>query len=299
MGFTMNILIGGGTGFVGSALAAYLLAANHRVTIKTRRADISDDRIKYINQFDQVSPDEKFDVVINFAGEPIANKRWTAQQKQELLRSRLDSTQEFIDYFREPECRPSLFISGSAIGFYGIGSGDEDIDETCSGDGSFSSRLCASWEACALQAESLGVRTCLLRTGIVLGRNGGALAKMLPPFKLGLGGRVGTGEQWMPWIHLDDLIGIIDYCMHHEAISGPVNGTAPEPVRNKTFVKLLRKALGRPAVLPLPAFVIKLLMGDMGEELLLAGKKVLPSKMEKTDFHFRYRRLEMALSDIL
>ncbi len=169
----MNILIGGGTGFVGSALAAHLLAANQRVTIKTRRTDIDGERIKYINRFDQVSPGETFDVVINLAGEPIASKRWTEQQKQERLRSRLEATQEFIDYFQEPEHRPSLFISGSAIGFYGVGSGDEVIDETCSGDDSFSNRL------------------------------------------------------------------------------------------------------------------------------LLAGKKVLPSKMEKTDFQFKYRRLEEALSDIL
>jgi uncharacterized protein (TIGR01777 family) len=295
----MNILIGGGTGFVGSALSSYLLEKHHSVTIKTRRTDVHDNRIRYINELEEAGPGEAFDVVINLAGEPIADKRWTARQRKELLRSRLDSTQEFINYFGKPENRPAVFISGSAIGFYGVGSGDEAIDENCAGDNSFSSELCKQWEACALQAESLGIRTCLLRTGIVLGRNGGALAKMLPPFRLGLGGRVGTGEQWMPWIHLDDLVGMINYCMHHEAISGPVNGTAPEPVRNKTFVKALGKALGRPAILPLPAFVINLLMGDMGKELLLAGKKVLPSKMEKTDFQFKYRRLEEALSDIL
>jgi uncharacterized protein (TIGR01777 family) len=237
--------------------------------------------------------------VINLAGEPIANKRWSKSQRRKILESRINTTQEIIEFFRSSKNKPELFISSSAIGYYGAGSSNVGVDEGCSGDDSFSSKLCVRWEECAMQAELLGIRTCLLRTGVVLGKNGGALQKMLPPFKLGLGGKIGTGKQWMSWIHLDDLIGIIDYCIKHGNLNGPINSTAPNPITNSLFTEVLGKSLGRPTMFHIPSIVIKLLMGEMGKELLLAGNKVLPLKIENAGFQFKYEHIEKALSDIL
>lgn len=295
----MNFLISGGTGFIGSSLCSHLLKEGHNIVVKTRHPELIDGNMKGFEKMTQLSADERFDVVINLTGEPIANKRWSKSQKQKIVRSRLDTTEELIAFFRNVKHKPALFISGSAIGYYGVGSTNEIVDEDCSGDDSFSSSLCARWEKCALQAESLGIRTCLLRTGIVLGKNGGALKKMLPPFKLGLGGKIGTGKQWMSWIHMDDLIGIIDFCINQKNLKGAINCTAPYPVTNMLFTEALGKSLKRPTMFHMPAIMIKLLMGEMGKELLLAGKKVLPSKVQKAGFQFKYEHIEKALSDIL
>lgn len=299
----MNILITGGTGFIGRALCQYLLINNHDVVVKTRRPEIRIEGIRTIKQLSELTHDDLFDVVINLAGEPIADKRWSEDQKNTILQSRIETTEELISYFNKANKKPSLLISGSAIGFYGVdsklGADNDGIREDHLGDESFSSRLCQQWEESALQAEQLGIRTCLLRTGIVLGGHGGALGKMILPFKLGLGGRVGSGKQWMPWIHLDDLIGIIGYCITQTQLSGPINGTAPNPVTNKVFTKALGKALNRPTILAMPAWVIKLTLGEMGEELLLAGKKVLPYKAQQAGYQFKYDNIDSALSDIL
>lgn len=305
----MNFLICGGTGFIGSALCTHLLKNNNTIVIKTRHPEKVDGSMRGIDRLNDLDPKEVFDVVVNLTGEPIANKRWSASQKKKIIDSRLHTTEEIIDFLKHTKQKPKLFVSGSAIGFYGIdsstGSENEAIAEDVTlggnnlGDDSFSSRLCKQWEASALQAESLGIRTCLLRTGIVLGKGGGALAKMTLPFKLGLGGKIGSGKQWMPWIHLDDLIGIIDYCISEESINGPINGTAPNPVTNAEFTIALGRAVKRPTILPMPACVVKLLMGEMGEELLLAGKKVLPMKAQQAGYQFKYEYLESALADIV
>jgi len=295
----MNILITGGTGFIGSELCSHLLTKRHTLVVKSRHPEVVKGNMRGISSLNQLTAEESFDAVINLAGEPIADKRWSIAQKKRISQSRLNTTQELIEYFNAAAHKPSLFISGSAIGYYGVGSTDEAVDETGSGDDSFSSSLCAEWEASALQAESLGIRTCLLRTGIVLGKDGGALKKMIMPFKLGLGGRMGSGRQWMSWIHLQDLIGIIDYCINHETITGPINGTAPYPVTNAAFTEALGKALHRPTLLRMPAEIVRLLMGEMGMELLLAGKFVLPAKIEKAKFKFKYEHLDEAFSDIL
>jgi uncharacterized protein (TIGR01777 family) len=295
----MNILISGGTGFIGSELCAHLLTEGHTLVVKTRHPELVKRQVKAISSLSQLAADESFDVVINLAGEPIADKRWTRAQKKRISESRLMATQELIEHCATATHKPELFISGSAIGYYGVGSTEGSVDEASSGDDSFSSKLCSEWEACALQAESLGIRTCLLRTGIVLGKNGGALQKMVLPFKLGLGGKIGSGTQWMSWIHLQDLIAIIDYCINHDTLSGPINGTAPYPATNAAFTVALGKAMHRPTPFSMPAKVVELLMGEMGKELLLAGKLVLPAKIEKTTFKFQYERLDEALADIL
>ena len=192
-----------------------------------------------------------------------------------------------------------MLISGSAIGYYGIDKTDNAIEEKDNGDNSFSSELCQKWEDVALKAEKLGIRTCLLRTGIVLGKNGGALNKMLPLFKMYLGGRIGNGKQWMSWIHINDLIGIILYCINHDNLKGAVNGTSPNPVTNQVFTKTLGMILKRPTIFPMPVLAVKLLMGKMGEELLLAGKKIRPKKALDAGYIFKYKTLEEALINVV
>lgn len=297
----MNILIAGGTGFVGSKLCAQLLADDkkHYIVVLTRQPEKVTGDIVGVSDLTQINNEVSFDVVVNLTGEPIANKRWSNQQKQRIISSRVETTQKLIEYFKTSKNKPSLFISGSAIGFYGVGVSNKNMTEEALGDNSFSSQLCQKWEAVALKAEALGIRTCRLRTGIVLGKGGGALQKMLPPFKLGLGGKIGHGNQWMPWIHIDDLVGIIRYCIDHEEINGAVNGTAPNPVTNIVFTKTLGNVLNRLTLMPMPAIVVKLMMGQMGEELLLSGKKVVPKKITQQGYIFKYPKLEDALLNVV
>ncbi len=295
----MNILITGGTGFIGSALCSRLLESKHNIFVLSRHPEVIKEPITGVSSLEQLKSDIVFDVVINLAGEPIADKRWSTRQKQRILSSRIETTQKLIAYLKTLKQKPELFISGSAIGYYGISKTNDIVDETAQGDTSFASQLCQQWEAAALHAQALGIRTCLLRTGIVLGKGGGALKKMLPPFKIGLGGKIGQGTQWMPWIHIDDLVGIILYCIDNNNVSGAINGASPNPVTNQIFTKTFGKVLKRPAILPMPALVIKLLMGQMGGELLLAGKKVLPVKIMDAGYKFKYDKLEQALLDIV
>lgn len=296
----MNILITGGTGFIGSALCSRLLEEeNNKIVVLSRHPEKIKPPIQAITNLSDLKDSDIFDVVINLAGEPIANKRWNDKQKQKIFNSRIDMTEKLISYFETLESKPKLLISGSAIGYYGVDKTEHVIDEKEQGDNSFSSELCQKWEAVALKAEKLGIRTCLLRTGIVLGKNGGALSKMLLPFKICLGGRIGHGKQWMSWIHIDDLIGIILYCISHNNLTGAINGTAPKPVTNQMFTKTLALLLKRPTLLPMPAIVVKLLMGQMGEELLLAGKKIVPKKALDAGYTFKYKTLEEALLNVV
>ena len=295
----MNILITGGTGFIGSALCSRLLEENNKIVVLSRHPEKIKSPIKAIADLNDLKNSDIFDVVINLSGEPIANKRWSDKQKHQIFSSRIDITEKLISYFEKSENKPKLFISGSAIGYYGIDKTDNVIEEKEKGDNSFSSELCQKWEAVALKAEKLGIRTCLLRTGIVLGENGGALSKMLLPFKMCLGGRIGHGKQWMSWIHIDDLIGIILYCINNDNLKGAVNGTSPNPVTNQVFTKTLGVALKRPTIFPMPAIVVKLLMGQMGEELLLAGKKIVPKKALDAGYTFKYKILEEALINVV
>ncbi|MDC9728015.1 MAG: TIGR01777 family oxidoreductase [Methyloprofundus sp.] len=295
----MNILITGGTGFIGSALCSRLLKEEHKIVVLSRHPEKIKPPIKAITDLNDLKASDVFDVVVNLAGEPIANKRWSDKQKQKIFSSRIDITEKLIATFSTLENKPKLLISGSAIGYYGIDKTDHVIEEKDQGDNSFSSELCQKWEAVALKAEPLGIRTCLLRTGIVLGKNGGALSKMLLPFKLGLGGRIAHGKQWMSWIHIDDLVGIILYCINHDNLNRAVNGTSPKPVTNQVFTKTLGMLLKRPTLLPMPAMLIKLLMGQMGEELLLAGKEIVPKKALDAGYTFKYKTLEEALINIV
>lgn len=297
-----SILVTGGSGFIGSRLVPVLIGDGYEVTVLTRNADKTAEHfngsVTAITQLDNLSNTDGFDIVINLAGQGITDRRWTASVKKQLRDSRIATTRNLISFLRTAERKPALLISGSAIGYYGD-QGDAIIDEHVSSGSGFSSKLCSDWEHEAAQAEELGIRTCYLRTGIVLGNNGGALSKMLPAFKLGLGGPMGDGRQWMSWIHIDDLAGIVMHLIKHDDISGAVNGTAPCPVTNKVFSSTLGSVLNRPAVLPMPAFVLKMMLGEMAQELLLSGQRVMPEKILAAGYDFQYAEIENALRDVV
>ncbi|RVU86107.1 TIGR01777 family protein [Leucothrix sargassi] len=299
---TKTCLITGGSGFIGSKLIPTLLEKGYQITVLSRNAPKTkqqfDNQVETITRIGSISGKQHFDVVINLAGQGIADKKWSERVRKQLRESRLATTKDLITYFERATVKPSVFISGSAIGFYGLKS-DEELNESSTGDKSFSSRLCKDWEAAAGKAEALGIRTCYLRTGVVLDKNGGALTRMLPPFKLGLGGPIGSGKQYMSWIHRDDIVGIIHHIIEDNTLAGPVNGTAPEPVTSKAFATTLGKTLKRPAFMPLPGFVVKFLMGDMGKELLLSGQRVIPEKALTSGYTFKYPALDDALNVIL
>jgi uncharacterized protein (TIGR01777 family) len=297
-----RLLITGGSGFIGSRLVPVLSGQGYAVTVLTRYPERTAQQFNHavstISRLDSLEATATFDVVINLAGQGIADKRWSRVVKEQLRESRLTITKNLINYLQSIENKPELLISGSAIGYYG-GQGEDPVDEKTSCGSGFSSKLCVDWEREAQRAEALGVRTCYLRTGIVLGKNGGALSKMLPAFRLGLGGRMGTGRQWMSWVHIDDLIGMILCLIHNKTIQGAVNGTAPNPVTNKTFSSTLARALKRPAFIPMPAFVLKLMLGEMAQELLLSGQRVMPKKMLDAGYDFQYTELESALREVM
>jgi len=306
-------LITGGSGFIGTQLVQQLLKRDQQVTVLTRNSvktaklfsDLMPDdpnKVITINDLDSLNPEITFDVVINLAGQGIADKRWTDTVKQQLIDSRVKTTQALCEYLKNAIIKPDVFISASALGFYGLGLDSDysaSVDESGQTDDSFSSQLCIAWEKEAQSIEDLGIRTCYLRTGIVLGKNGGALAKMLPPFKYGLGGQMGDGKQWMPWIHQQDLINIILFLVKNKKISGAVNGTAPNPVTNKELTKILGSVLKRPTLIPMPKFLLKLMLGEMAEELLLSGRRVIPKKVLDAGYKFRFSQLENALIDII
>lgn len=292
----MNILITGGTGLIGSALARRW-QAEHNVWILSRTARQSaSSNLTYITSLQQIDCNQ-LDAVVNLAGEPIANKRWSQHQKNRICQSRWHLTEELSQLIRLAQQPPKLLISGSAIGFYGRQDNQEITEDYQAFFPEFSHDICARWENLAMQASSPNTRVCLLRTGIVLADTGGALKKMLPPFKLGLGGVIGSGEQYMSWIHLDDMVALIDFVLQHDELHGPINAVAPKAVTNKAFTQELAKRVKRPALLPMPAFLAKLLFGEMSE-ILLYGQRVVPQKLQDAGFHFRYPQLAAALASL-
>jgi len=299
-----HFLVTGGTGFVGKPLCTALLSAGHSVTLLTRdtgkASGLFTGNIRFITSLDALADDARFDSVINLAGEPIS-QRWTAGARTSIIESRTGTTKALLAFFNRAQHKPNSFISGSAIGIYGTDETTaftEDTPASLDPLGAFPREVCAQWEAEARKAALLGIRTCLLRTGVVLETDGGALAQMLFPFDFGMGGAVGSGKQWFSWIHRDDLIRLIIHLVNDTSLEGAVNATAPTPVTNKVFSKSLGKAMQRPALLPLPAFQVKLLFGQMGQALLLAGQKVVPKKATESGFTFRHPTLDEALRAI-
>lgn len=292
----MRILLTGATGLIGSALVG-LWQQYHQITVLTRsvpKAQLQlDSGLIVVTSLSQVDFNQ-IDVVVNLAGEPIANKRWTESQKERICQSRWQLTEQLVGFIQQATTPPHTLINASAVGFYGRQSG-ESIDESYqSYYPEFSHDICARWENLANRAKSAATRVCIVRIGIVLAPKGGALAKMLPPFKLGLGGRIGDGEQYMSWIHLDDLTAAFDFLLTHPELEGVFNGTSPMAVPNKQWTKLLAERLGRPALLPMPALVVKLLFGEMSD-LLLFGQNVYPKRLLDAGFQFKYNQLRAAL----
>ena len=295
------VLVTGGTGLVGRRLVAALAAGGHEVTVLTRdRANAASlpAPLRIITSLDQVADDARIDAIINLAGEPIADGLWTSVKRRRILRSRLTMTRDVVRMIARMDTRPEVLISGSAIGWYGLRD-DEALDETAGGRACFSRTLCERWEAWAMQAAKLGVRVVTLRTGLVLAAEGGMLSRMLTPFEFGLGGPFGAGRHWMSWIHRDDLVRLIVHAIATPDLTGPLNATAPEPVRNRDFAAALARALGRWAILPAPAWPLRAALGDFAEELLLSGQRVLPRAALASGFRFDYPRIDGALGVIV
>ena len=300
----MRVLITGGSGFVGQRLCEKLLAQGHDVQVvsrypdRTRKklpqaCDVRDSALGYMD-----SPPE---AIVNLAGEPIAGKRWSEAQKNRLVESRVKATHQLVTLCEQlmtsGQPVPKVMVSGSAMGYYGD-QGKRMVTEETAPQDEFAHRLCARWETAAEPVKALGVRLAILRTGLVLDADGGTLEKMLPPFKLGLGGRFGRGEQYMPWVHRDDLVAAIMFLLEEDELNGVFNASAPHPVTNAEFAKALARKLHRPAIFPVPAFVLKAGLGEMSR-LLLTGAGMRPARLEKAGFEFQYPTLDKALSAIL
>jgi len=297
----MKILITGGTGFIGQTLCHRLLDLDHELIVLSRRPEqvskLCGDAVAAISNLDDLPTDESIGAIINLSGEGIADARWTRRRKQKLLDSRIDITEQLIAYVAKAKHKLSIMISGSAVGYYG-NNYDTEHDEITDNPDDFAQQLCKKWEAAAEPVKDHGVRLCILRTGLVIGKDGGFVKRMLLPFKLGLGGRLGDGNQWMSWIHKDDLIAIIEMLLTSPDLEGNFNATAPEPVTNAEFSLCLAKNLNRPAIFPVPAIVLKLLLGEMSE-LLLGGQKVIPENLMEQNFRFQFESLDSALKAIL
>lgn len=292
--FKAKILIAGSSGLIGSALVPFLQKHGFEVGRLLRQPqdlhpywDIKQ-RSLHLQTF--TAPD----VIINLAGVNIADRRWTKAYKQQLINSRIDSTELLAQHFSKVSPPPKLFINASAIGYYGD-RGGQKLDESSPAGKDFVSQLASQWEKSSQTITQAGTRLVNLRTGLVLSKNGGALAKMLPPFKVGLGGKIGSGQQIMSWIDLDDMLNAILFIINNPQIQGPVNMVSPNPVTNQTFTQVLAKQLKRPCLLPLPAFLIKLLFAEMGKELLLSSTCVIPRKLIDAGFSFKYATLEKSL----
>src|SRR5215472_16362707 len=301
----MKILVTGSTGLVGTALVGALAREGHTVCRLLRPESVV-----------ASGANEGFDVawnpatgelggaavgadaVVNLAGASIAGGRWTEKRKELLRTSRIDTTRALVNALAKMSARPRVLVSASAIGIYGNRS-DEQLTEDSNPGTDFLAGLARAWEAEAMKAETLGIRVVLARFGIILAKHGGALAKMLLPFKLGAGGRLGSGKQWMSWITLEDVVEVLRFALENTAVRGAVNVVAPQPVQNAEFTKVLAKALHRPAFFPAPAFALRLALGEMADALLLSSQRVKPQAMEKLGYRFLHTDLSSALKAVL
>ncbi|KUJ00243.1 TIGR01777 family oxidoreductase [Vibrio sp. MEBiC08052] len=302
----MKILITGGSGLIGKELIKQLITHEHEIVVLTRSEKQTREKLNHLNHYplelitslDNLHDLNHFDAVINLAGEPIANRRWTDAQKQAICQSRWQITEKLVELIHASSSPPSVFISGSAVGFYGDQQ-DHPIDESLQVQShEFSHSVCVTWENIAKKAESENTRVCLLRTGVVLSSDGGALQKMLLPYRFGCGGPIGSGNQYLPWIHIHDMVQGILFLLATTYAHGPFNLCAPHPVPNKIFSKTLAKTLHRPHVMSVPAWAIRLLMGESAA-LLLDSTRAKPKKLTELGFKFQYSHLEPALKQVL
>ncbi len=302
----MRIIVTGGSGFIGAAMLERLVSENHTVTLLSRNPVQARRNVNFAVEIVQWDGEKQgawsskidgSDAILNFAGEPIAGKRWTESQKRKITESRINATRAIVTAVREARKKPSVLVNASAVGYYGPVEEGEVTEARGQGSG-FLSEVCSSWEGEARAAESLGVRVAMLRIGIVLGDGGGALEKMMLPFKLFAGGAIGSGKQWFPWIHRDDVVGAALFAIGSPGLYGPINLAAPEIVRMGEFCTVLGKIMNRPCWAPVPDVVLKIVLGEMSE-MLLTGQKVVAEKLLKHGFRFKHSGLVPALESIL
>ena len=297
----MHVLVTGGSGFIGGALCRRLLAGGHAVSVLTRERQRTEQlfqgKVAAIESLDELPRETAPEAIVNLAGLSLGSGRWTERLKQEFIASRVGVTRQVISYIARTDRKPGILISGSAVGYYGA-RGDEELGEDAPPGNEYQSHLCKAWEAEALKAAQHGVRVCISRTGVVLGKGGGALSSLVSQFRLGLGGYVGSGRQWMSWVHIDDLVGIMLHLMADESLAGAFNSTAPNPETNRDFARKLAAALHRPALVWAPDWLLRLMVGEMAH-LYVTGQKVLPSRLLESGYRFKFPELRAALADIL
>jgi hypothetical protein len=298
----MNITVTGASGFIGNHLIQELLGAGHSIHALGRKRSARLPQAVRFSEWPSTEsepPPEALasaGAIVYLAGESVA-QRWTPEVKQRIRGSRVDGTLNLVNALAKQSRRPQVLVCASAIGYYGS-RGDEVLTETSAPGSDFLAQVVIDWEQAARQAEALGIRVAPLRFGVVLGKDGGALAKMLPPFRLGLGGRLASGQQWMSWIHVDDVIALIRFSLDNSAARGPMNATSPHPVRNAEFTNELAAALHRPAIFPVPKLALKTLFGEMAE-VILGSQRVLPKAAQSAGFQFQYPELRPALLRLL
>ncbi len=300
-----NVLVSGGTGFIGSRVCTVLHEQGDTVQVLSRNPTRAQTQLKSVSAVYGWNPEtEKLPseavsdakAVVHLAGETIAG-RWNAEKKRRIRESRILSTRNLVASFAEQSTKPDVLVCASAIGYYGD-SGDAHFTEVSPAGTDFLAEVCQEWETEAQKAEAFGIRVVMVRIGLVLGLGGGLLTQVLPPFKMGVGGILGNGRQWMSWIHVDDVVGIVIHALENEEIRGPLNATAPVPVRNLEFTKTLGTVLRRPTLFPVPTFGLRLMMGEFADFVVLS-QNVLPEKTEVSGYEFRHRTLESALRDLL
>ena len=297
----MRILLTGGTGLIGQALCKHWQRQGYELWILSRdpqRVPHLCSGYKGVAQLDELNGHAPFDAVVNLAGEPIASHRWTSARRALLWNSRVDLTRNLVDWIEKQASKPPVLISGSAVGWYGDRGEQWLFEGSSPGETDFGSKLCVAWEQQAERARQCGVRVVLLRTAPVLTTAGGVLARMVPSFKIGLGAKLGNGQQWMPWIHIDDQVALIDYLLQSKVASGAYNACAPEIVRNAEFTQILAQALGKTAMLRAPEWVVRLALGEMSV-LLLGGQRLTPQRSQEIGFSWRYPELHGALRQLL
>lgn len=301
----MRTIIAGGSGLLGQALSRRLTADGHDVVVLSRRARASKPGYREVawQPGGPLGPWAReigeADAVVNLAGASIAGRRWTARRRAELVASRIDSTNSLADAVHAAEPRPAVFVQGSAVGYYGFSQGDQSFDEDDPPGQDFLGDLAVEWENAAKPVAGLGCRLVVVRTGVVLAREGGALPPMARPFRLFAGGPVGSGRQYMSWISIDDWVSLVIWAMTNAAVIGPINATAPAPVTNAEFSAALGRALGRPSWLPAPAFALRALFGEMADSILLGGQRVRPVRALALGFGFRHETIDAALAHVL
>jgi len=292
----MKVLITGASGLIGKALRKSFSAKGYDLLLASRKEPNDEQHVQWSIEDGFADPEklEGIDAVVHLAGETVSGLRWTDEKKKAIRDSRVLGTRNVVDTISKLKQKPKVLVAASAIGFYGE-RGDEEVTESSVGGDNFLAEVGKAWETESRRAEDAGIRTVLLRTGIVLSKDGGALATMLTPFKLGVGGVVGSGKQWMSWISLDDEIAVINFAIENENLRGAINAVSPHPVTNEEFTKTLGEVLYRPTFLPLPEFAVSMIFGEMGDALLLASTKVLPNRLEEAGFEFKYPDLKAAI----